>query len=125
VNGLPTFFKPVTTPVTNYNLPQPGFYYDDQGNAALSGTTPVQNPVSNTPASPTNYIYTAGVQVYYDSNPMSGGSPTDTINNAASVSTTYNPISPQSMATVVITVRKISSPNAARVYTGYIGNNGL
>lgn len=130
--GLPSFFKqPNTTP---YLLPATGFFYDDQGNflglvqsSPPSGTV---NPIS-TPPSTWNVIYTAGVQVYYDALSASSSTTTPPFNvsptspNGTIVSTSYNSNTPQSMATVVITVRKFSTPNVARIYTGYIENNGL
>jgi hypothetical protein len=114
---VPSFFK-------NYNqnipAPLPGFYYDDQGNAALSGTMPVTNPVLQAPI-PTSYVYAAGVQIFYDSSPPFGVQP----ENSSIASGSYKPATPQPGATVIITISKISSPSVARVYTGYIGNNGF
>lgn len=123
---VPSFFK-----AYNQNIPPPlpGYYYDDQGNAALSGTTPVINPVMQAPI-PTSYVYAAGVQVFYETwNVASGAATAAPFNvqpeNTAVASGSYNPATPQPGATVIITISKISSPNVARVYTGYIGNNGF
>jgi len=130
-SGQPSFYKPTTV---SYQIPSTGFFYDDQGNfLGLVQQNPpagTLNPISS-PVSTWNTIYTAGVQVYYDPWVASAGSvsappfniqPTNTI---IASGTSVNPITPQPMATVVITVRKVSSPNVARIYTGYIVNNGL
>lgn len=124
----PSFFKPFTQ---RFQPPQPGFYYDDQGNAAaiITSGTPetVTNPVTTalTPQN-SNYIYSAGVQVYYDkwnaagnSTPPFGVQPSDSGVTSASVDAS------QPIATVVITISKVSSPNTARIFIGYIGNNGF
>ena len=111
----PSFFS-----LPPFDHPTPGYYYDDQGNPGTVGSgtaaTPVVNPVAQTP---TNYIYSAGVQVYY--NPQLPFNTQPSVSGAATMSVG----TPQSMATVVITVTKISSPRTARIYTGYIANNGL
>jgi type II secretory pathway pseudopilin PulG len=125
-SGAPSFFKPYNQP---FLPPEPGYYYDSEGNAAVSSGTTVVNPVASTPA-PSNYVYSVGVQVYYDSwNISIGNAITPPFNvqpeNASVASTALNPTTLQPGATVVITIRKTSSPNVARIYTGYIGNNGF
>ena len=123
--GAPSFYKSYTT---RFAPPQPGWFYDDQGNAAtISGTTAV-NPV-NTPVNTanSNYIYSAGVQVYYNTWNISQGAtaPFGQQPEGSSASTTFNASAPQPAATVIITISKSSAPNVARIYTGYISNNGF
>jgi len=86
--------------------PTPGFYFDDQGKPVTS------NPTSSVPS---GYIYCAGVQVYYNSTLPAGVQPSST-------TTTYDKAN---IATVVVTVNKISTPGAARVFTSFVANNGL
>jgi uncharacterized protein (TIGR02598 family) len=96
--------------------PETGFYYDDQGKPVTD------NPIaSGVDPKSLNYVYSAGVQVYYNSGLPVSKAPSD----SSIASGTYSQLQPQSMATVVVTVRKISAPNSPRVYITYINNNGL
>jgi hypothetical protein len=124
--GSPSFFKPYTQ---LYPSPTNGFFYDDQGNfltvqaTGFTSTTYTQTDLTN------KTVYRAAVQVYYDTvspsigTPPFGTSPTNP--TSALVSQTLNSSTQQPFATVVITVSKVSSPNVARIYTGYIENNGF
>ncbi len=100
--------------------PVQGFYFDDQGKAVTA------NPTSTIP---TSYVYSAGVQVYYNSSIPAGVQPSSTtisIQSATSSQTTASQSqASQPMATVTVTVRKVSNPSATRVYTSYVANNGL
>lgn len=136
---FPSFYAVSGT--TTYPAPAIGFYFDDQGNqisfvnpTATSGTTNV-NAVATVP---NNYVYSAEVQVYYNSGIPLTYQPSQIVSGTASgqynfvgtgtfiASPTNSGTSlPQQLATVVITVRKISTPRVAKVYTGYIDNNGL
>lgn len=116
----PSFFKPYNQ---RFQPPLPGFYYDDQGNAATNSGTSVINPVSSVPAT---YIYSAGVQVYYDKwNAGNGQVPPFGMQPSGSGVTSTSVDLSVPIATVVVTISKVSSPNVARVYIGYIGNNGF
>jgi uncharacterized protein (TIGR02598 family) len=128
-NGTPSFIKAYSQA---YVPPATGFYYDDQGNfLAFVQQTPQTGTINPVSTPPSNWIYAAGVQVYYDTWTVTSGNATappfgvQPWTSSAAVSTTLNPTTPQPVATVVITIRKLSSPNVARIYTGYIGNNGL
>jgi len=123
--GGPSFYKPYSQ---QYQKPAVGYFYDDQGNfLGLQTTTTTLSG-----SAMQKYIYSAAVQVYYDSWSISSGTaatppyntqPTNPSNTV--VSTTLNTQAQQPLATVVITISKLSSPNVARIYTGYIDNNGL
>ena len=98
--------------------PVQGFYFDDQGKAVTS------NPSPTTPAS---YVYSAGVQVYYNSSIPAGATPSSiSIQSSTSAQTTASQSQTAApMATVIVTIRKVSNPSATRVYTSYVANNGL
>ena len=122
--GAPSFFKPYTQ---RYPTPATGFFYDDQGRFLAFIQ---QGSTQNTP--PANYVYTAAVQVYYNSWTILPGQATTppfgmppTTMSGSNVSSSLNTQSPQPFATVVITISKLSSPNSARIYTCYIDNNGF
>ncbi len=128
-NNAPSFFKPYST---HFIPPAPGFYFDDQGNPAtlISSGSTVPNPVASGTSQGLNYVYSAGVQVYYDSwSVQSGNVSTPPFNTPPSgstvASTSVSTTTPQPVATVFITITKQSASNVARVYTGFIGNNGF
>jgi len=98
--------------------PVQGYYFDDQGKAVAA------NPTSTTPA---NYVYSAGVQVYYDSSIPTGVQPSSIayLSSTSSQTTATQSQASAPMATVTVTIRKVSNPSATRVYTSYVANNGL
>jgi uncharacterized protein (TIGR02598 family) len=100
--------------------PVQGYYFDDQGKAVAA------NPTSTTPA---NYVYSAGVQVYYDSSIPAGVQPSATSisiqSSTSSQATATQSQASAPMATVTVTIRKVSNASATRVYTSYVANNGL
>jgi len=98
--------------------PVQGYYFDDQGKAVAA------NPTSTTPAS---YVYSAGVQVYYDSTIPAGVQPSSVafLSSTSSQTTATQSQASAPMATVTVTIRKVSNSSATRVYTSYVANNGL
>jgi uncharacterized protein (TIGR02598 family) len=114
--------KPANT--APYSPPAPGFYFDEQGRPIISGTSGVggQGGVTGVVLvkAPSQYVYSAGVQVYYNGNLPVNAQPSGTLANNSVTNFSQVP-----MATIVVTVSKVSTPNNARIYTSYVNNNGL